>query len=368
VIDRWCLGSDSVRAVTTRRDLAVAAFANTFFAPTTLRAAITRLGFVQADPIRAPARAQDLILRHRVRGYRVGQLEARYPKLPVEEDLFTNYGFLPREVVALMHPRAGKKKWSRTEQQRADQLRAFVHERREAHPDEVERAFQHGRVKNPWGGTSRATTSLLDAMHHRGLVRVARRENGVRVFAPSKLEPSELSDDERAERLLELAVKLYAPVHGSGLKTLVRFLRAGARDLLPALRRAAKKLAPTARVDGLDWFGPIPKAEAPDDVRFLAPFDPLVWDRQRFEFLWGWAYRFEAYTPVHQRKRGYYALPLAWREQIIGWANVTTADHLTLGFVSGRPPREPAFVRALEEEVSRLRTFLRGDNKSPSNF
>ncbi|MFT3713372.1 MAG: crosslink repair DNA glycosylase YcaQ family protein [Archangium sp.] len=355
--------------MTTRRDLALAAFANTFFTPTTLSAAISKLGFVQADPIRAPARAQDLILRHRVRDYRAGQLEERYPKLAIEEDVFTNYGFLPREVVALMHPRAGRRKWTRAEQQRVEQLRDFVHSRGEAHPDEVERAFQHGRVKNPWGGTSRATTSMLDAMHHRGLVRVARRANGVRVFAASKLEArAALSDDERATRLLDLAVKLYAPVHGSGLKTLVRFLRAGARDLMPALRRAAKKLKPTARVDGLDWFGPLPKASEEDTVRFLAPFDPLVWDRARFEFLWGWAYRFEAYTPVKQRVRGYYALPLAWRSEVIGWANVTTADQLTLGFVAGRAPGEKAFARALEEEVERLRTFLRTPKNSSSNF
>jgi len=42
------------------------ALARSLFTPTTLPRAIARLGFVQADPIRAPARAQDLTLRHRV--------------------------------------------------------------------------------------------------------------------------------------------------------------------------------------------------------------------------------------------------------------------------------------------------------------
>ena len=49
-----------------------------------------------------------------------------------------------------------------------------------------------------------------------------------------------------------------------------------------------------------------------DEVRLLAPFDPVVWDRRRFEVFWGWAYRFEAYTPAPKRVRGYYALPLMW--------------------------------------------------------
>src|SRR6478609_7108205 len=48
-------------------DLRRYAIARTLFKPTTLPRAIQRLGFVQADPIRAPARAQDLTLRHRVK-------------------------------------------------------------------------------------------------------------------------------------------------------------------------------------------------------------------------------------------------------------------------------------------------------------
>ena len=58
-------------------------------------------------------------------------------------------------------------------------------------------------------------------------------------------------------------------------------------------------------------------------MRLLAPFDPIVWDRRRFELFWGWEYRFEAYTPVHKRRLGYYALPLLWRDRVIGWANVS---------------------------------------------
>src|SRR5436189_5324084 len=73
--------------------------------PTTLRRAMARMGFVQADPIRAPARAQDLILRPRVRDYRAGDLERRYESLGVEEDFFVNYGFMTEAVQALMHPR-----------------------------------------------------------------------------------------------------------------------------------------------------------------------------------------------------------------------------------------------------------------------
>ena len=79
------------------------AIARSLFAPTTLPKAIERLGFVQADPLRAPARAQDLTLRHRVKGYVAGDLERRYPRLAIEEDFFVNYGFLPRATAASSH-------------------------------------------------------------------------------------------------------------------------------------------------------------------------------------------------------------------------------------------------------------------------
>jgi uncharacterized protein YcaQ len=95
-------------------------------------------------------------------------------------------------------------------------------------------------------------------------------------------------------------------------------------------------------------------------VRLLAPFDPVVWDRRRFELLWGWAYRFEAYTPVAKRKLGYYALPLLWRERVIGWGNVTVTDGVmqaAFGYVASQP-RDRAFRRELDAETERLRAFL----------
>src|SRR5580698_6940630 len=93
---------------TTVDDLRRFAVAQSLFPPTTLKRAFDRLGFVQADPIRAPARAQDLMLRHRVKNYRAGDLERRYCKLGIEEDVFINYGFVTRSLQALMHPPLGK--------------------------------------------------------------------------------------------------------------------------------------------------------------------------------------------------------------------------------------------------------------------
>ena len=95
-------------------------------------------------------------------------------------------------------------------------------------------------------------------------------------------------------------------------------------------------------------------------VRLLAPFDPVVHDRARFELLWGWVYRFEAYTPAPKRKLGYYAMPMLWHDRIIGWGNVSVkhgAPVCEFGYVKTQP-RDRVFKRELEAEVDRLKTFL----------
>src|SRR6185436_18139491 len=109
-------------------DLRRMAVTRSLLRPTTLARAMDALGFVQADPIRAPARAQDLTLRLRVRGYRAGDLERLYPSLDVEEDVFINYGFVTRSLHALMHPRSVASLWPSPRNTRAQALLAFVRE------------------------------------------------------------------------------------------------------------------------------------------------------------------------------------------------------------------------------------------------
>jgi uncharacterized protein YcaQ len=131
-----------------------------------------------------------------------------------------------------------------------------------------------------------------------------------------------------------------------------------------AVTRAKQRLS-HARVDGVDWYWPadedLPQSGREDIVRLLGPFDPVVWDRRRFEILWGWAYRFEAYTPPPKRMRGYYALPLLWRDKAIGWCNVFVKNgtlQSDFGYVDAHPPRDRVFARELDVELDRMRAFL----------
>lgn len=349
-------------------DLRQFAVARSLFPATTLEDAIERMAFVQADPIRAPARAQDLTLRPRVRGYRAGDLEARYAALPIEEDFFINYGFVTTRLQSLMHPRSTISPTASN--QRAKAILEFVRERGSAHPREVDAHFAHGRVTNFWGGSSSATTHLLELMHYKGMVRVARRDNGIRIYAAQEHGPGPRDAAGRRahlDALVDTVVGLYAPVPTASLTFIVSRLRYAAPqwrgEIKAALLRAKKRFA-HATVDGHTWYWPEsapPPERDLDEVRLLAPFDPVVWDRKRFEMLWDWAYRFEAYTPAPKRKHGYYALPLLWRDRVIGWGNVALRDgalNVDLGYVSGRAPRERAYKSALERELESMRAFL----------
>jgi uncharacterized protein YcaQ len=336
------------------------------------------LGFVQADPIRAPARAQDLTLRVRVAGYRAGDLERRYTTLPVEEDVLINYGFVTHRVHALMHPRSGLGSWTRSQRSRATAILEFVRRRGAVHPRDVDEHFAHGTVTNYWGGSSNATTHLLEAMHYRGLLRVVRRDAGIRIYGVPDASWPAVDRSERAARLdalVDVLVRKYGPVPAQSLAYLVARLRYAVpqwrADLEAALQRARRRLA-QARTNGVDWYWleeePRPEATT-DGVRLLAPFDPVVWDRRRFERLWGWAYRFEAYTPAKKRVRGYYALPLLWRDRAIGWGNLTLKDgrlDANFGYVDGKPPRSRDFRRELEAELDRVRVFLAGSPREIS--
>ena len=60
------------------------------------------------------------------------------------------------------------------------------------------------------------------------------------------------------------------------------------------------------------------RADRKPRLEFLAPLDPLLWDKALIAALWDFRYSWEIYTPADKRKYGYYTLPMLWGEQFIG--------------------------------------------------
>jgi uncharacterized protein YcaQ len=169
--------------------------------------------------------------------------------------------------------------------------------------------------------------------------------------------------------LLNIVMRLYAPLPAASLTYLCRLMRVGVPHLdleIRQVQESASSRYAHAEVDGVQWFWP--REERPDSIRyrvddklrFLAPFDPLVWDRRRFQLLWGWEYKFEAYVPVTMRRMGHYAMPMLWGEKMLGWGNFKVEKGRLkheLGFAGSRP-RSREFQRALAEALQRLQVFL----------
>jgi hypothetical protein len=343
-------------------DLRRQAISTSLFRPGTLRQAVERLGFVQADPIRAPARAQDLILRQRVKGYRVGDLERHYHRLGLEEDLLYVHGFMPRSTWRLLHPRVVKR-LSALEKR----VLEFAAAQQRIHPADLEAHFGRKRAANDWGGQSKLTTLALHRLHRFGFLRVVGREKGIRVYEAVPQEHEPLDPVERFRQLALLIASQLGPIREGTLRgALARVTRRspalkGARSTLPAIVKSGALVETT--VDGVRYLSRADqktRSKPHEMVRFLAPFDPVVWDRQRFEHFWGWAYRFEAYVPAAKRQLGYYALPLLWRDDVIGWVNVSNRNG-ELSVVPGfrkEKPTEASFAAEFEAEVERLRDFL----------
>ena len=236
-------------------------------------------------------------------------------------------------------------------------------------------AFAHGKITNWFGGSTNATTRLLDEMHYRGLLRVARRDSGTRVYAVREsesvevpLEPGAVST--RMDALVDLIVRKYAPLPSRSLSQLLEPFgqRRAAMVGAPLDSARAREAAACAYALGaIEWYWPGSENPASrrwrteDAVHLLTPFDPVVWDRRRFELFWGWQYRFEAYTPAAKRKLGYYALPLLWGDHVIGWGNLSMLARRARQLL--RLPRGSRAARrrlrhALELELERMRTFL----------
>src|SRR4029079_5114973 len=92
----------------------------------------------------------------------------------------------------------------------------------------------------------------------------------------------------------------------------IRGLRYVVTDELPILDAAAADVAAEGRLDG--WRIGRPNGVEPG-VAFLAPLDPLAWDRDLLLRLWDFDYRWEVYVPAPKRRWGYYVLPLLYGDR-----------------------------------------------------
>ncbi len=348
----------------TKNQLKRFTLSRSLFSTTTLKSAVQKLSFVQIDPIRFPAPAQDLILRHRVKDYHVGDIDRLAPSLGLEEDFLYAHGYLTQDVWGLLHPR---EKVELTDFDK--QVYETVRKMGSFHPKELEKHFDKAREINWWGGYSRSSKMALDRLHYYGLLRIVGRQGGNRLYEAFSSKHVAIPIEERLKKIVMAMVQIMAPVSSKNLSQSMHRIHRQYGNTRPIIKSLVESGELEMHVvDGMTYLWPkgvLKESEVSPSVKFLAPFDPVVRDRFRFEHLWGWLYQFEAYVPAAKRIRGYYAMPILFGEEMVGWANVKRKDSgldVDVGFVHGRP-KSKQFESELEMEIERMKKFLEKDKE-----
>jgi uncharacterized protein YcaQ len=322
--------------------------------PASVMRVVDRLGSLQFDPLDIAGRNHDLTLLARIDGYRRAWTDAL---LYESRDLYETYN----KQFSLV-PTAGLP-WFRLTWDRhhaAHTGGAF-----DDHAPLVEELLERIRTHGPTSATdlepreaidwywrpTNPVRAILEALAEAGVLAISRREGNRRIYDlterlfPATLLAEHPSEDEQRRHLLLSRYRGNGLLGASGDyslwmglgKTPVRFAtrdqliergelvgvevdgfrgpRYVLRDELPFLEQAAAEVEAEGEMDAWQLGRP---GDAEAGVAFIAPLDPLAWDRDQLSRLWDFDYRWEVYVPAAKRRWGYYVLPLLYGDRFVG--------------------------------------------------
>ena len=338
------------------------------------RKTLERIGYVQIDTISVVARAHHHVLFTRASRYREDMLN----KLVRERRAFEYWrhaaAYMPlkdyRFSLPMMRNIArGDLKWFRNPDRK---LMARVKDRIREEGPLFARDFEDTRTsKEGWWDWKPEKQALEQLFMEGELTSVERqgfqkRYELMERFLPGDVDTSEPGGGEYADHVIGLSVR----AHGFATRRTMTWLCRDARlrkavaERLPA-RVGAGELV-ERRMDNGESVYALPGAfdrrvpAPPDRVRLLSPFDNTVIQRDRCAAVFGFDYTIECYVPEAKRRFGYYALPILFRDRLVG--RMDCKAHRSEGrfeikalFIEQDVPE--AFFPALATEVSDYTVF-----------
>lgn len=308
---------------------------------------VERLGSLQFDPLEVAGRNHDLVLLARVAGYR---REWTDHWLYGDRRLYETYN-KSLSIVPLAELPLYRYVWDRARRRHdatafddhaplVEELLARIRDGGSLLPRDV---GAREAIDWYWRPTNQVR-AILEALAEVGQIGIARREGNLRVydlaerlFPPKILGQRRPVEEQQAHRLL-------SRYRGSGLLGASGNQELWVGGLGYAADRAAMRaglieagrLVPV-QVEGLRGERFIVGEDAPHldraeaelrdgtspggvdpGVTFLAPLDPLAWDRDLLRRLFNFDYVWEVYVPAQKRRWGYYVLPLLFGDRIVG--------------------------------------------------
>ena len=352
---------------------------------------VERLGLLQFDPLEVPgARNHDLVLHARIGGYERGWCEQWLygPDRRLIEIYNKSLNMVPMHE--LPHYRIS---WQRNApetdngilKEQADVAQAILRRLKTDGPLSTAAFSEHSHAVDWWWAPTRASRAVMEALFVTGRIGIARREGNRRYYdlierllPPELLNVRESEEDAMTHRLLS-RYRATGLAKSTGTQSEVMYSAGSQAD---RLRRTARLVDEGAlipvEIDGLSGTRYAIAAEEPmldaaadpdalgmPGVSFLAPLDPLVWDRRQLRDLWGFDYLWEVYVPQAKRRWGYYVLPMLFGDRFIGRIEprldrkAGTLNVIGIWFEPGFSPTDtPGFLTALAAAIEDYRTFV----------
>jgi uncharacterized protein len=299
-----------------------------------VEATIRRLSCVQLDSISAVERSHRIALTSRVGAYRPGTVPRLLERGRVFEYWAHEACLLPVEDWPLFaaQMREGGRRWYGNVG--------------ETHPHLADEILEEIRIRGPLGsrhfeGSSeggmwnwKPAKAILDRLWNHGALVIAGRQGFQRLYdLPERVIPRAVLDapvpgePERLRALTLKAVAARGALTEAGVVEHWR-LKGGVARVHPvvdtlvtngALYRVAVEDggAPVLVSAGADLEPTTPSAAV-----LLSPFDNLLWDRPFARRVLAFDHLIEVYKKEHERRYGYYVLPLLWRDRIVGRADL----------------------------------------------
>ena len=386
---RESLSLDQARRIA----LAAQGFLDPPHTPPTLRTlarTVARTGVLQIDSVNVLQRAHYMPLLSRMGPYDPDLLHratGRAPRRLVEYWAHVA-AFMPVELWPYMRHRMRRyqdegHEWAGM-RHRPELVDSLLRTVREEGP-KTSRDLDDGlpRVRDGWGWNWSETKKALEYLFFAGELAVSHRNSAFervydlpgRVLPRAVLEHPEPTPEEAHVELVRRAAASHGVASERCLADYYRMSGAATRAAIRTLVESGELLPVT--VEG--WRRPaylhrdarIPRRV--DACALLSPFDPVVWERERTEALFGFRYRIEIYVPAPLRRHGYYVLPFLLGDRLVARVDLK-ADRVSGTLVvrgayaeTAAPAETPdRLASALEElagwlQLSRVEVVPNGD-------
>lgn len=336
-----------------------------------VRRVLDRLGLFQIDSVNVLTRAHYLPAFSRLGNYDRGHIEQAAWGARRHRRMFEYWAHEASLLPLELHPLL---RWRMERAERGEigyaALRRFATEHRQEAQLVLDRIasegplaaadFENGKSKSGWWEWSH-TKHALEYLFWSGQITTStRRGSFARIYdLPERILPKQVlelptPDAATAKReLIARSAKSLGIATAADLRDYFRLKPEEANDAISAEIDAG--LLIPVRVEGWTQKAFLHRdAQAPKKVTgaaLLAPFDPLIWERNRTERLFGFRYRIEIYVPQPQRVFGYYVLPFLLDEALVARVDLK-ADRATGVLLARRVTCEPNAPAETKERLA----------------